>query len=101
MVAWAALIASSSLWHQTIATQPIACNTSAQWMLYRAGGMAGPRPLRPLRPLLLVLLVLLVIAAPLGYTPGFGHYGAGLFELEMSVRVELVETSRSASTGSA
>ena len=98
MVAWAALIASSSLWHQTIATQPIACNTSAQWMLYRAGGMAGPRPLRPL---LLVLLVLLVIAAPLGYTPGFGHYGAGLFELEMSVRVELVETSRSASTGSA
>ncbi len=98
MVAWAALIASSSLWHQAIATQPIACNTSAQWMLYRAGGMAGPRPLRPL---LLVLLVLLVIAARLGYTPGFGHYGAGLFELEMSVRVELVETSRSASTGSA
>ena len=98
MVAWAALIASSSLWHQAIATQPIACNTSAQWMLYRAGGMAGPRPLRPL---LLVLLVLLVIAAPLGYTPGFGHYGAGLFELEMSVQVELVETSRSASTGSA
>ena len=98
MVAWAALIASSSLWDQAIATQPIACNTSAQWMLYRAGGMAGPRPLRPL---LLVLLVLLVIAAPLGYTLGFGHYGAGLFELEMSVRVELVETSRSASTGSA
>ena len=97
-MAWAALIASSSLWDQAIATQPIACNTSAQWMLYRAGGMAGPRPLRPL---LLVLLVLLVIAAPLGYTPGFGHYGAGLFELEMSVRVELVETSRSASTGSA
>ena len=95
MVAWAALIASSSLWHQTIATQPIACNTSAQWMLYPAGGMAGPRPLRR------VLLVLLVIAAPLGYTPGFGHYGAGLFELEMSVRVELVETSRSASTDSA
>ncbi len=97
-MAWAALIASSSLWDQAIATQPIACNTSAQWMLYRAGGMAGPRPLRPL---LLVLLVLLVIAAPLGYTPGFGHYGAGLFELEMSVRVELVETSRSASTDSA
>ena len=52
-------------------------------MLYRAGGMAGPRTLRPLRPLLLVLRVLLVllvllvrlvIAAPLGYTPGFGHY---------------------------
>ena len=98
MVAWAAIIASSSLWHQTIATQPIACNTSAQWMLYPAGGMAGPRPLRRV---LLVLLVLLVIAARLGYTLGFGHYGAGLFELEMSVRVELVETSRSASTGSA
>ena len=97
MVAWAALIASSSLWHQAIATQPIACNTSAQWMLYRAGGMAGPRPLRRV----LLLLLVLVLAAPLGYTPGFGHYGAGLFELEMSVRVELVETSRSASTGSA
>ena len=63
----------------------------------RAGGV-GPRPLRRV---LLVLLVLLVIAARLGYTLGFGHYGAGLFELEMSVRVELVETSRSASTGSA
>ena len=98
-MAWAALIASSSLWDQAIATQPIACNTSAQWMLYRAGGMAGPRPLR--RVLLLLLLLVLVLAAPLGYTPGFGHYGAGLFELEMSVRVELVETSRSASTGSA
>ena len=32
---------------------------------------------------------------------GVCHYLSDLFELEMSVRVELVETSRSASTGSA
>lgn len=67
-VAWAAIIASSSLWDQALSTLSIACNAAAQWMLYRAlEEWLGPRPLRR-------LLLLLVIAAPLGYTLGFGHY---------------------------
>lgn len=67
-VAWAAIIASSSLWDQTLSTLSIACNAAAQWMLYRAlEEWLGPRPLRR-------VLLALVIAAPLGYTLGFGHY---------------------------
>ncbi|KZT17428.1 diguanylate cyclase [Acidovorax sp. GW101-3H11] len=67
-VAWAAIIASSSLWDQTLSTLSIACNAAAQWMLYRAlEEWLGPRPLPR-------LLLVLVIAAPLGYTLGFGHY---------------------------
>ena len=67
-VAWAAIIASSSLWAQALSTLSIACNAAAQWMLYRAlEEWLGPRPLPR-------LLLVLVIAAPLGYTLGFGHY---------------------------
>jgi diguanylate cyclase (GGDEF)-like protein len=67
-VAWAAIIASSSLWDQALSTLSIACNSAAQWMLYRAlEEWLGPRPLPR-------LLLVLVIAAPLGYTLGFGHY---------------------------
>lgn len=67
-VAWAAIIASSSLWDQALSTLSIACNAAAQWMLYRAlEEWLGPRPLPR-------MLLVLVIAAPLGYTLGFGHY---------------------------
>ncbi|MBW8463617.1 GGDEF domain-containing protein, partial [Acidovorax sp.] len=67
-VAWAAIIASSSLWDQALSPLSIACNAAAQWMLYRAlEEWLGPRPLPR-------LLLVLVIAAPLGYTLGFGHY---------------------------
>ena len=67
-VAWAAIIASSTLWDQALSTASIACNAAAQWMLYRAlEEWLGPRPLR--WPLLA-----LVVAAPLGYALGFGHY---------------------------
>lgn len=67
-VAWAAIIASSSLWDQALSTLSIACNAAAQWMLYRAlEDWLGPRPLPR-------VLLALVIAAPLGYTLGFGHY---------------------------
>lgn len=67
-VAWAAIIASSSLWDQTLSTLSVACNAAAQWMLYRAlEEWLGPRPLRR-------LLLVLVVAAPLGYTLGFEHY---------------------------
>ncbi|CAN7201954.1 diguanylate cyclase [Acidovorax sp. LjRoot74] len=67
-VAWAAIIASSTLWDQALSTLSIACNAAAQWMLYRAlEEWLGPRPLRR-------VLLALVIAAPLGYTLGFGHY---------------------------
>lgn len=67
-VAWAAIIASSSLWDQALSTLSIACNAAAQWMLYRAlEEWLGPRPLRR-------VLLALVIAAPLGYTLGFGDY---------------------------
>ena len=66
--AWAAIIASSTLWDQALSTVSIACNAAAQWMLYRAlEEWLGPRPLR--WPLLA-----LVVAAPLGYTLGFEHY---------------------------
>ncbi|MBV7542357.1 GGDEF domain-containing protein [Acidovorax sp. sic0104] len=67
-VAWAAIIASSSLWDQALSTVSIACNAAAQWMLYRAlEEWLGPRPLRR-------VLLALVIAAPLGYAIGFDHY---------------------------
>lgn len=67
-VAWASIIASSSLWDQALSTVSVACNAAAQWMLYRAlEEWLGPRPLR--WPLLA-----LVVAAPLGYTLGFDHY---------------------------
>jgi len=66
--AWAAIIASSTLWDQALSTVSIACNAAAQWMLYRAlEEWLGPRPLR--WPLLA-----LVVAAPLGYALGFEHY---------------------------
>jgi len=66
--AWAAIIASGTLWDQALSTVSIACNAAAQWMLYRAlEEWLGPRPLR--WPLLA-----LVVAAPLGYTLGFEHY---------------------------
>ncbi len=67
-LAWAAIIASSSLWDQPLSTLSIACNAAAQWMLYRAlEEWLGPRPLRR-------VLLALVVAAPLGYTLGFDHY---------------------------
>ena len=67
-MAWAAIIASSTLWDQALSTASIACNAAAQWMLYRAlEEWLGPRPLPR-------LLLALVIAVPLGYTLGFGHY---------------------------
>ncbi|CAN7208446.1 GGDEF domain-containing protein [Acidovorax sp. Leaf78] len=67
-LAWAAIIASSSLWDRTLSTVSIACNAAAQWMLYRAlEEWLGPRPLRR-------LLLALVVAAPLGYALGFDHY---------------------------
>ena len=67
-MAWAAIIASSSLRDQALSTLSIACNAAAQWMLYRAlEEWLGPGPLRR-------LLLVLVIATPLGYTLGFGHY---------------------------
>lgn len=67
-LAWAAIIAASSLWDQTLSTLSVACNAAAQWMLYRAlEEWLGPRPLRR-------VLLVLVVAAPLGYTLGFEHY---------------------------
>ena len=33
-LAWAAIIASSSLWDQALSTLSIACNAAAQWRLY-------------------------------------------------------------------
>ncbi|KQO26168.1 diguanylate cyclase [Acidovorax sp. Leaf76] len=67
-LAWAAIIASSSLWDRTLSTVSIACNAAAQWMLYRAlEEWLGPRPLRR-------VLLALVVAAPLGYALGFDHY---------------------------
>ena len=67
-LAWAAIIASSSLWDQALSTLSIACNAAAQWRLYRAlEEWLGPRPLRR-------TLLVLVVAAPLGYTLGFDHY---------------------------
>ncbi|MFI8616890.1 GGDEF domain-containing protein [Acidovorax sp. NPDC077693] len=67
-LAWAAIIASSSLWDRTLSTISIACNAAAQWMLYRAlEEWLGPRPLRR-------VLLALVVAAPLGYALGFDHY---------------------------
>lgn len=67
-LAWAAIIASSSLWDQALSTLSIACNAAAQWRLYRAlEEWLGPRPLRR-------TLLALVVAAPLGYTLGFDHY---------------------------
>ena len=56
-VAWAAIIASSSLWDQALSTLSIACNAAAQWMLYRAlEEWLGPRPL----PRILLVLVIAV-----------------------------------------
>lgn len=67
-VAWAAIIASATLWDQALSTLSIACNAAAQWMLYRAlEEWLGPRPLRR-------ALLALVVLVPLGYTVGFGHY---------------------------
>ena len=67
-LAWAAIIASGSLWDQALSTVSIACNAAAQWLLYRAlEEWLGPRPWRR-------QLLVLVLAAPLGYTLGFGHY---------------------------
>lgn len=67
-LAWAAIIAASSLWDQTLSTLSVACNAATQWMLYRAlEEWLGPRPLRR-------VLLVLVVAAPLGYTLGFEHY---------------------------
>ncbi|RYF76369.1 MAG: GGDEF domain-containing protein [Comamonadaceae bacterium] len=67
-LAWAAIIASSSLWDQALSTLSIACNAAAQWMLYRAlEEWLGPRPMRR-------VLLALVVAAPLGYALGFDHY---------------------------
>ena len=46
-VGWAAIIASSSFWDQALSTLAIACQTAAQWALYRAlEEWLGPRPLR-------------------------------------------------------
>src|SRR3990167_5189171 len=47
--AWAAIIASSTLWDQALSTVSIACNAAAQRMLYRAlEEWLGPRPWRSL-----------------------------------------------------
>lgn len=35
-LAWAAIIASSTLWDQALSTLSMACNAWAQWLLYRA-----------------------------------------------------------------
>ena len=73
-----------------IATQPIACgNASAQWMLYRRWSWTPPA-----RRVLLVLLVLLAHCRSPQATPSVWALWSHLFELEMSVRVELIETSR-------
>ena len=67
-VGWSAIIASSSLWDQALSTIAMACQTAAQWALYRAlEEWLGPRPLRR-------TLLVLVVAMPLGYTLGFDHY---------------------------
>jgi diguanylate cyclase (GGDEF)-like protein len=67
-LAWGAIIAAASRWDQALSTVSIACQAAAQWCLYRAlEEWLGPRPLRR-------VLLVLVIAAPLGYTLGFGHY---------------------------
>lgn len=67
-VAWAAIIASGTLWDQALSTLAMACQAASHWTLYRAlEEWLGPRPLRK-------LLMALVIAMPLGYTLGFGHY---------------------------
>jgi diguanylate cyclase (GGDEF)-like protein len=67
-VGWSAIIASSSLWDQALSTVAMACQTAAQWALYRAlEEWLGPRPLRR-------TLLVLVVAMPLGYTLGFDHY---------------------------
>jgi diguanylate cyclase (GGDEF)-like protein len=67
-VGWSAIIASSSLWDQTLSTIAMVCQATAQWALYRAlEEWLGPRPLRR-------TLLVLVVAMPLGYTLGFDHY---------------------------
>jgi diguanylate cyclase (GGDEF)-like protein len=67
-IAWAAIIAAGSLWDQALSTVSVACNALAQWKLYRAlCEWLGARPLK-------TLLLVLVVAAPLGYTLGFGYY---------------------------
>ena len=67
-VAWAALIASSTLWDQALSTLSMACNTWAQWLLYRAlREWLGARPFKR-------TLLALVCLMPLGYAIGFGHY---------------------------
>ena len=67
-VALASIIASARLWDQPLSTLSMACQTAAQWQLYRAlEEWLGPRPLRR-------CLLVLVIAMPLGYTLGFHSY---------------------------
>ncbi|BEU94925.1 GGDEF domain-containing protein [Acidovorax sp. DW039] len=67
-VAWAAIIASSSVWDQALSTLSMACNAWAQWLLYRAlREWLGARPFKR-------TLLALVCLMPLGYALGFGHY---------------------------
>ena len=67
-LAWAAIIASSYAWDQTLSTVSMAANALAQWAIFEALAIwLGPRPGRR-------LMQALVVAIPLGYTLGFGHY---------------------------
>ena len=67
-LAWAAIIASSTLWDQALSTLSMACNAWAQWLLYRAlREWLGARPFKR-------TLLALVCLMPLGYAIGFGHY---------------------------
>ncbi|WP_272567125.1 GGDEF domain-containing protein [Acidovorax sp. GBBC 1281] len=67
-LAWAAIIASSYAWDQTLSTVSMAANSLAQWALFEALAIwLGPRPGRR-------LVQALVVAIPLGYTLGFSHY---------------------------
>ncbi|WCM87668.1 GGDEF domain-containing protein [Acidovorax sp. NCPPB 3576] len=66
-LAWAAIIASSSAWDQTLSTVSMAA-ALAQWAIFEALAIwLGPRPGRR-------LVHALVVAIPLGYTLGFSHY---------------------------
>ncbi|WOI45664.1 GGDEF domain-containing protein [Acidovorax sp. BLS4] len=67
-LAWAAIIASSYAWDQTLSTLSMAANSLAQWALFEALAIwLGPRPGRR-------LVQALAVAIPLGYTLGFSHY---------------------------
>lgn len=65
---WVGFLASPWLWDQVLSTLAVGCHGLALWMVYRTLTLwLGPRPFAR-------LILVLVVAAPVGYTLGFGHY---------------------------